>query len=92
MKIHIINPNSTRSMTEKIGEAARKVAGPGTVIVATNPSGTPLSIEGHADEAAAVPPLLAEIVRGTADGATAAHWPSGSSWTPPASPDSRPGR
>lgn len=71
MKIHIINPNSTRSMTEKIGEAARKVAGPGTVIVATNPSGTPLSIEGHADEAAAVPPLLAEIVRGTADGADA---------------------
>ena len=71
MKIHIINPNSTASMTEKAGEAARKVAAPGTIIVATNPAGTPVSIEGHADEAAAVPPLLAEIIRGTAEGADA---------------------
>jgi len=71
MKIHLINPNSTRSMTEKIGAAARQVAAPGTVIVATNPSGTPKSIEGYADEANAVPALLAEIIRGTEEGADA---------------------
>lgn len=71
MKIHLVNPNSTASMTEKIGAKARSVAAPGTVIVATNPSGTPASIEGHADEANAVPALLAEIVRGTQEGADA---------------------
>ncbi len=71
MKIHIINPNSTASMTEKIGEAARAVAAPGTAILATNPQGTPASIEGHADEAAAVPPLLREIIEGTEAGADA---------------------
>lgn len=71
MKIYIVNPNSTAAMTEKAGAAARKVAAPGTTIVATNPQGTPPSIEGYADEAASVPPLLREIVKGTEAGADA---------------------
>lgn len=71
MKIHLINPNSTASMTRKIEEAALTVASAGTEIVATNPTTSPASIEGHADEAACVPPLLEEIRRGEADGADA---------------------
>ncbi len=71
MKIHVINPNSTASMTEKIAVAARSVAAPGTEIVATNPTGTPASIEGFSDEAVSVPPLLAEIRRGADAGADA---------------------
>ncbi|MEM9222028.1 MAG: aspartate/glutamate racemase family protein [Pseudomonadota bacterium] len=58
MKIVIINPNSTQSMTDKIGEAARAVASPGTTILATNPANTPPSVEGHRDEAVSLPPTL----------------------------------
>lgn len=71
MKIHIINPNSTVAMTEKIGEAGRRVAAPGTEIVATSPTDTPASIEGYADEANSVPALLKHVIKGTADGADA---------------------
>jgi len=38
MRRHVINPNSTRSMTDKLGACARSVASPGTGIVATNPA------------------------------------------------------
>jgi allantoin racemase len=37
MRLHVINPNSTQSMTDKIGACARSVASPGTEIVCTNP-------------------------------------------------------
>ncbi|MDR4306180.1 aspartate/glutamate racemase family protein [Chelatococcus sambhunathii] len=58
MKILVVNPNTTVSMTEKIGAAARSVAAPGTEIVAvTSPMG-PASIEGFYDEAFAVPGLI----------------------------------
>jgi allantoin racemase len=71
MKILLINPNSTASMTHKAAVAARAVAAPGTTIVATNPTDTPASIEGHADEAACVPGLLDCVRAGVADGADA---------------------
>lgn len=61
MKIALINPNSTAGMTEKARLAAIGAAAPGTEIAASNPSGTPPSIEGHYDEAVSVPGLLAEI-------------------------------
>ena len=64
MRIKVINPNSTASMTAKIGACARAVASPGTEIVAVNPPGTPLSIEGFSDGARAVPGLLEEIRSG----------------------------
>lgn len=51
MKIKVINPNTTASMTQKIGKAARAVAASGTEIIACNPSKGPVSIEGHYDEA-----------------------------------------
>jgi len=66
MKIKVINPNTTASMTEKIGAAAKAVANPDTEIIACNPSIGPVSIEGHYDEALSVVGLLAEIRQGEA--------------------------
>jgi allantoin racemase len=64
MLIHIVNPNSTASMTAKIGAAARAVAAPGTQILAVNPEHGPPSIEGYYDEAMSLPGMLAEIAKG----------------------------
>ena len=63
MKILVINPNTTSSMTEKIAIAARAVARPDTEIVATNSQNGPASIQGFLDVATCVPGLLAEVVR-----------------------------
>ncbi|WP_282062982.1 aspartate/glutamate racemase family protein [Roseobacter litoralis] len=63
MKILIINPNTTSSMTKKIGVAARAVARPDTEIVATNSQSGPASIQGFLDVATCVPGLLEEIAR-----------------------------
>lgn len=72
MKILIVNPNTTASMTAKIGTAARSVAADKTEIVAvTSPMG-PASIEGFYDEAFAVPGLIAAIAEGERTGAQAA--------------------
>ena len=49
MRILIINPNTTASMTVKVGEAARLVASAGTEIVARNPTTGPASIQGAED-------------------------------------------
>lgn len=64
MRINVVNPNTTRSMTAKIAAAARAAATRGTEIVATQPEEGPPSIEGYLDEALSVPGLLAEIVTG----------------------------
>jgi len=68
VRIKIINPNTTWSMTEKIGACARAVAHSGTEIVAVSPGMGPVSIESHYDEALAVPGLLQEIAAGERDG------------------------
>jgi allantoin racemase len=62
--ITVINPNTTRAMTDMIGSCARGVAAPGTRISAVNPSMGPASIESHYDEALSVPGLLHEIAEG----------------------------
>jgi allantoin racemase len=68
MRIKVINPNTTASMTETIASAARLVAAPDTEIVAaTSPTG-PVSIEGHYDEAVSVIGLLDEVRRGEEEG------------------------
>ena len=69
MLIKVINPNTTRSMTERIGRCAAAVASAGTRIEAVNPSMGPASIESHYDEALSVPGLLEEIDRGERSGA-----------------------
>ena len=61
MKIVVINPNTTESMTRAIGATASSVASPGTEIIATQPADGPVSIEGFYDEAFAVPGVL-EII------------------------------
>ena len=61
MRLLVINPNTTTSMTEKIGLAARGVASPGTEVIAVNPASGPVSIEGYYDEALSVPGLLQVI-------------------------------
>jgi allantoin racemase len=63
MRILIINPNTTASMTEKVGAAAREVAAAGTEIVARNPSMGPASIQGPEDGEAALPGLFSELER-----------------------------
>jgi len=68
MRIKVINPNTTASMTAMIGECARAVAGPGVTVDAVNPPHGPEAIESHADDALAVPGLLAEIVSGESAG------------------------
>ncbi|MBL4916970.1 aspartate/glutamate racemase family protein [Szabonella alba] len=71
MLLHLVNPNSTASMTEQAGRAARRVAAADTVIELWTPPDTPASIEGYADEALAVPAMLAAIRAAEARGAAA---------------------
>ena len=71
MRILVINPNTTASMTDKIRETALAVAAAGTDIVALNPADGPVSIEGHYDEAFCLPGLLEETRKGVAAGADA---------------------
>ncbi|MGJ8546868.1 MAG: aspartate/glutamate racemase family protein [Sulfitobacter sp.] len=63
MKILVINPNTTASMTDKIAIAARAVARPDTEIVAANSQDGPASIQGYLDVATCIPGLLAEVAR-----------------------------
>ncbi len=62
MRILVVNPNTTASMTEKIGAAARRVASAGTEIVAVNPTIGPASIEGFYDEAMSLAGML-DVIR-----------------------------
>lgn len=71
MKIQVINPNTTVSMTALIGRAARAVAAPGTEIVAVQPSFGAPAIEGHHDDAWAAAGVTEQVRAGVADGAHA---------------------
>jgi len=68
MRIKIINPNTSQSMTEKIAACARACARPGTDILAVSPAMGPVSIESHYDEVLAAPGVLAEIASGENQG------------------------
>jgi allantoin racemase len=68
MRIKVVNPNTTESMTRTIAAAASAVAAPGTEILAATSSSGPVSIEGHYDEAVSVIGMLEEIRRGEAEG------------------------
>jgi len=65
MKILIVNPNTTASMTKKIEIAAKAAARPDTQIVATNSQNGPKSIQGFLDVATCVPGLLEEVKQHT---------------------------
>jgi allantoin racemase len=64
MRLLVINPNTTSSMTRKIEAAARSVAYGGTTLAVVNPVDGPASIEGYFDEAYSIPGLLGEIRKG----------------------------
>jgi allantoin racemase len=67
MRIHIVNPNTTRSMTDKIARAATAVADRETTILVTQPDSGPASIEGYYDAALAVPGMLRRIADAEAE-------------------------
>lgn len=72
MQVFVINPNATQSMTDMAVLSARRVASPGTQILAGTGNGSaPLSIEGFSDEALSVPSMLQKIVEAEAQGAKA---------------------
>lgn len=62
MRLLLVNPNTTASMTAAIADGASAVAGPSTVVEAVNPLEGPASIESDADELRCVPHLL-EVLR-----------------------------
>ncbi|MAM55738.1 MAG: hypothetical protein CMN25_00155, partial [Salinicola sp.] len=68
MQIHVINPNTTASMTDKIGACANRVAAEHTQIHVSQPDSGPVSIESHFDEAVSAVGVLEEIRRGEALG------------------------
>lgn len=61
MRIKVINPNTTASMTATIEAAAKAVASPGTVISAATSGAGAVSIEGHYDEAMSIIGLVDAI-------------------------------
>jgi allantoin racemase len=62
MRLKLINPNTTKSMTDTIAAAARAVAAPGTEITAATSRSGPVSIEGHYDEAMSIVGLV-DVIR-----------------------------
>lgn len=70
MRIAVINPNSTRSMTDKAVEAARMVA-PGDQITGITCHRSPPAIQGPEDDALCRPFVLEEAARAEAEGAEA---------------------
>lgn len=66
MRLLVVNPNTTPSMTGKIGAAARRVADARSEIIAVNPEEGPAAIEGYYDEAMCLAGLL-RIVRDATD-------------------------
>jgi len=71
MRIRVVNPNTTTTMTAGIARAATSVAAPGTVVEAVTATMGPASIESHYDEALAVPGLLEQVRDGDRDGVDA---------------------
>ena len=61
MRILVVNPNTSASMTRKIGAAAKATASAGTQIIAVNPADGPASIEGYYDEALSLAGLLKTV-------------------------------
>jgi allantoin racemase len=68
MRIRVVNPNTTESMTALIEASARAVTGPGVTLEAVTATMGPASIESHYDEALAVPGLLTAVAGGERDG------------------------
>jgi allantoin racemase len=68
MRLLVVNPNTSASMTARIGAAARAAAAAGTEVRAVQPASGPASIEGYFDEAFATPGVIEEIMKGEREG------------------------
>ena len=68
MRLRFINPNTTVAMTDTVRVAAIAAAPPGVRIEAVTSERGPAAIQGEADGIAALPGLLAAVVRANADG------------------------
>ena len=62
MRIYVINPNTTESVTEHVRRELESIKRPDTELTVVNPEHGPVSIESVYDEALAGPPTL-ELVR-----------------------------
>ena len=65
MKILVINPNTTETMTTKIALAAKTAVSSGVDVFAVNPHSGPESIEGYLDEALCLNGLLKLVYQNT---------------------------
>ena len=68
MRLHVVNPNASESMTASIAAAAAAAAPTGAEVTTTGAAGGPLSIEGPVDGAMAVPWMLRRIEEAEASG------------------------
>ncbi len=68
MKILVINPNTTESMTEHLRRELAPLKGPDTELTVVNPAHGPVSIESAYDEAMAIPPTLELVKQAEKDG------------------------
>lgn len=71
MKLNLINPNTTLSMTRHIASAAAQVAAENTFLRAVSPVAGAPSIEGHLDEAIAAVGVIEQVLAGEAEGCDA---------------------
>ncbi len=67
-RIWVINPNTTRVMTDTIADCAAAVAGPGVTVTGITSEIGPASIESHYDEALSVPGVLRAVAQGEREG------------------------
>jgi allantoin racemase len=61
MRILVVNPNTSASMTDRVRRELEAVKGRETELTVVNPTEGPAAIESAADEALAIPPMLALI-------------------------------
>lgn len=71
VRIHLVNPNTSRVMTGKTAVTAREVAGPDVAVVATCPApgAGPAAVESHTDEAWAALVVAQQVAAAEAAGA-----------------------
>jgi allantoin racemase len=68
MRIFVINPNTSESMTGHIRRELEKIKRPDTELTVVNPAHGPVSIESEYDRAQAVPPMLELVYQANQEG------------------------
>jgi allantoin racemase len=63
MRLLVVNPNTSREMTDAIHRAAETAAGPGVSVETVCATAGPRSIEGHFDEAVSILGTLERVLR-----------------------------